>query len=148
MFGDSVQRLGGSFRRKRSTSRRYYFHRISSYSSGNFAKKNVLLVPDNRSEPKDLLCNCTNAKVHITIRWSPEFRQVTTRRVVDDLHRPTELSEELFVRLRRHVGMGISVHGDVATHVESFKEIGRSLEDGKSDHEVGRFLVVGLEELV
>lgn len=78
--------------------------------SGNM---DILLVPDDSGHSKDLLSNGDNTVVCITIRGAPECRNATTGGVVDDLHGPTKLTDDLEVGEGSHVGMSPGMDGNV-----------------------------------
>lgn len=62
-----------------------------------------LLVPHDGCQAKNLLCDRGNPGVGVTVRRSPETRETSASRIVDDLHRPCKLSQNLLVRQGRHV---------------------------------------------
>ncbi len=60
-----------------------------------------------------------DALVRIAVGRSPIFGKAPTSGVMNDLHREGQFREDLLVRERSQVGMGISMHGNVIfEHVE------------------------------
>lgn len=111
--------------------------------------RHLLLVPNDGVQAEYLLCNSTHTVVRVTIGRSPVFGQASTRRVMNDLHRPAEFSEQLLVRQRGHVGVRPGVHGNVVVELlEGPEELLRVVEDVDTDEEVGRMDLVLLQEVV
>lgn len=62
-----------------------------------------VMVPLNRSQSKHLSSDARNPSICVSIWWSPEARDTTTRRVVDQLCSPPEFSQNELVAQGRHV---------------------------------------------
>lgn len=76
-----------------------------------------VLVPDDGGKSEDLAPDRGHTRVDVTVRRAPEARELAVSRIVDDLHRPSELRDDLLVRERRHVGVGVCVHSDVVVEI-------------------------------
>ena len=102
-----------------------------------------VLVPEDGGEPEDLLCDCADARVNVSVRRAPEARELPIRRVVDNLHCPPELGEKLFVGERGHVRVSPGVHGDVVIEVVDGGEESLSvIKNVDTDHKVSCFLLL------
>lgn len=58
---------------------------------GDYAGRDLLLVPNDCSESEYLPCNGVDTVIRVAERWTPVLGKPATRRVVDDLHCPAEL---------------------------------------------------------
>lgn len=113
------------------------------------AKKNLLLVPNDRSQPKDFLGDSTNAHITVTIRGPPESGETSSCRVMDEPHSPAQLSQYFFIRLRSHKRVCPCVDGDVVPiGLNGLLERLGVLEHVLTNKEVGHMLVIVAEELV
>lgn len=59
----------------------------------------------------------------------------------------TYLRDNVQVAQAGHVGMVVSVDGDVVTSIESLQEKIRMLQDVEPDHEVGGLNIIGGQEI-
>lgn len=56
-----------------------------------------VLVPDDGGKSEDLAPDRGHTRVDVTVRRAPEARELPVGRIVDDLHRPSELRDDLLV---------------------------------------------------
>lgn len=136
----------------------------------------LLLVPDDGLQSENLFGNSVHTVVRVTERRSPVLGQPSTSRIVDNLHRPTELSDDLQVGQRSHVRVSPGVNGNVVFEntdhqinsrhivwhilvylknkertlqvVECPEELLRVLKDVNTNEEMGSMLVDGLEMVI
>ena len=109
----------------------------------------VLLVPDDGGKTKDFLSNSSDTVVRVTVWRPPVLGQTSAGRVVDDLHRPSELAEEFLVGLGGHVWVSPCVHGNVALEfLESPEELGCVVQDVNTDHKVGSWGIMLVQEII
>lgn len=108
----------------------------------------LLLVPNNSSQAEDL-SDGPNTVVRVTIGRPPVLGQTSIGRIVDDLHRPAELTEQLLVGESGHVRMGPRMHGDVTLEfLVGPQELRRVVQDVDTNHEMGSRGIVLLQEIV
>ena len=102
-----------------------------------------LLVPDNGGKSEHLFRNSGDASVGVAIWGAPIPCEAAARRVVDDLHRPAKLGNNVLVRERGHIWVGIRVHGDVILiGLECEQELLPVLEDVLPDEKMGCMQIV------
>jgi len=70
------------------------------------------VVPQNGCQV-EAIRNTLNAAVRITVRGPPIFCNAPTGAVIDYLHCVCQFREDSIVRERRHVRVGVSMHGNV-----------------------------------
>ena len=73
----------------------------------------TVLVPDDGGEAEDVISDCANSVVCVSVWRTPISRDATAGRVVDDLHCPSELGDDLLVCKEAAVRMCPSVYTDV-----------------------------------
>lgn len=69
----------------------------------------------------------TKPNTHITIRRPPELGHQPTV-IIDNLHTPPDLRQDLFVRQRRVVHVRPGVHGQMTARVDDLLELRRANE--------------------
>lgn len=107
------------------------------------------MIPDDGREPEHLLCNGPDAQIRVTVRRPPVLRDTPARRVVDKLYRPSDLGEDLDIRLGGHVWVGPSMNGDIIlVRLEGGFELLRIQENVGADEEVRHMFRVASEELI
>jgi len=103
----------------------------------------TILAPRDSPQAEDLLCDRPDPVVGVAIRRAVAAGYQTARAVGDDLDRPSQLAHHLLVAERREVRVGPGVDGYmILVGAEGCQELGRVLEDVRSDHEVRRVLRV------
>jgi hypothetical protein len=125
----------------------------------------ALLIPEDSGHPEDFMCDSLNSNIGIAIGRSPEFRQTSASRIMDQFHCPAELSDKVQIGEGCHVWMCPSVHTTdninnearqikwdkrdvILKCLERREEFFRVFENIGTDEEVGRVLIVLLKELV
>lgn len=93
-------------------------------------------VPDDTLESKHFLGNHSNTVVSVSVRRSPKVGNSAAISIIDDLHRPTQLGNDLLVRLGRHMRMRPSVDGDLVVHRDGSLEKSKVGFDVATDHVV------------
>ena len=73
----------------------------------------AVIIPNDSRQAKDFLGNGADTIVGIAVRGAPESWYTAARRIVDNLHAPTKLRENLFIGKGRHVGVAPCVHGNM-----------------------------------
>lgn len=108
-----------------------------------------IMIPEHIGEAKDLFGDGTHTIVHIALRRSPESGDITAALIGNDLHGPSQLSNELLVGQRGTELMRPCVNSEVLISLldRLVKLLGVDQHVG-SDHEVGRRLVVLAEKIV
>ncbi len=128
-------------------------HEVVHVVLGLSARRDVpvvgIVVPDDRSQPEHALRNGVDAVVDVAVGRAPEAGELSIGRVVDDLHCHGELAEHLHVAEGCHVRVSPGVHCDiVSVRAIRGQELLPVVEDVHANHEMGRLLVVLLEERV
>ena len=111
--------------------------------------KDALLVPDDRLQAKDVPSDRDDAVVSIAVWRTPVFWKSAASRVVDELHRPTQLTENHLIAQGGHVWVRPCVNGDVIpVSLVRHGELIRICQDIHTDHEVRRADVVFFQERI
>lgn len=105
-----------------------------------------ILVPHYGLQTEHLGGDRTNAGIDVTLRRTPVHRDGTGQ-IVDDLHGPAEIAENLEIRLARlksvRPGVNTKVHGRISLDVKIHR-VGVPY-NGTADEEVGSSLLLRLE---
>jgi hypothetical protein len=78
---------------------------ISTSCTSLFSGPHALVIPINLRDPKDLPGDGSDAVVRVSHRRAPVAGDTAACGIVDDLHGPSQLSQDLSVVPCRHVGM-------------------------------------------
>jgi hypothetical protein len=100
-------------------------------------RKRRTSVPNDGLETKDSLCNSPNSIIDISERRSPVSRNPSSVEVRDELHRPSEFTENILVRHGSHILMRPGVYGDMSTGIGTSLHHRWVSEDVSTNHEVG-----------
>ena len=132
-------------------------------------RRDLLLIPNDSLKSENFSGNGVDTVVGVTVRGTPVLGKPTARRVVDDLHRPSELSDEINITEGGHVRVRPGVHGNIIlmdrrsiisvdgqTHmqeltIEDFvcsRELLRVVENVDTDVEMSGMFVVLFKELI
>ena len=108
-----------------------------------------IAIPNHGCETEHLRGDGTNSVVGVTIRRPPVARNTPPSGIMNDLQRPTNLSNDLFVGEGCHVRVRPGVYTNVVLELlECPKEKLRVVADVGANHKVADLLVLLLEEVV
>lgn len=107
------------------------------------------MIPDDGLQPKDGLCDGNDTVIRVPVWRPPVLWYTTTSRVVDNVHGPAQLAQDVFIAQSRHVRMRPSVNSDIVfVGIERGRELFWVVQDIHADEEMGRVHVVFLQERV
>lgn len=106
-----------------------------------------VLIPNDGCQPKDLFCDRGYADIRIAKRRSPKPWHTATGRIMDHLHCPSKLRDNILVGKRCHMGVRPGVHGNVILiRDECMKKCLRIVDDIDPNEEMRCLDVVRLKE--
>ena len=76
-------------------------------------RRDLLLIPNDSLKSENFSGNGVDTVVGVTVRWTPVLGKPTARRVVNNFHCPTKLSENAQVVQSGHIRMCPCVYSNV-----------------------------------
>jgi hypothetical protein len=71
------------------------------------------MIPDDGCQPQDLIRDRGYADIRIAKRRSPKSGHTPTSRIMNHLHCPSKLRDNILVGKRCHMGMSPGMYGNV-----------------------------------
>ena len=97
------------------------------------------MIPEDGGQPENLFRNRGYAEIRIAKRWSPKPGHKPTGRIMNHLHCPSKLCDNIFIGKRCHMGMRPGMHGNVILIcVECTKKCLRVVDDIDPNEEMRR----------
>src|SRR6266404_2022885 len=70
----------------------------------------LLLIPDDGCQPEDFFCDRGYTDIRIAERWSPKPGYTPTSRIMNHLHCPSKLRDNILVGKRCHMWVRPCMH--------------------------------------